>query len=134
MAGQMTPAVSIGVGLAMAATVYQLYQNGLPTVADIRSLDAHNRDVDSAEKATTWVAAGLVTGVALVARDKTAFVIGGTAVVLIAWMHRHANMVDPTTGKMTPASRPAADMTPRVTQAENPAGYTAPVAEYSAVI
>lgn len=128
------PEVSIGVGLATAALVYGVYQNGLPTVADIRSLDAHNKDIDAAERGATWTAAAVVAGVSLIAKDPTVFTIGGTMVVAMAWYHRHANMVHPTTGKVVGQSIAAADMTPRVTQAEAPAHYAAAGAGYDGVI
>jgi hypothetical protein len=111
---------SIGIGLATATVVYGLYQNALPTMADVRSLDANNTDISAAERTASWTAAGVVAGVSLIAKDPTIFIIGGSMVVAMAWWHRHANMVVPNVGKAT------SEMTPRVTQASDPGAYATP--------
>lgn len=75
----------------------------LPPITDIRTAEPENLDVDKAERTATWVAAGIVTGVALITQDATVFVIGGSVVVALAWLYRHANQVSPTTGDATAA-------------------------------
>lgn len=89
---------SLTVGLATAAVVYSVYSNALPTVADIRVGDANDDHIARAEQLAAWTAAGVVAGVALIAKDPTVFVMGGTMVVALAWWHRHANAVDPISG------------------------------------
>jgi hypothetical protein len=56
-------------------------------------------DIMSAERGATWIAAGLVAGVALMTQDPTVFVIGGAVVVAMAWFYRHGNEVSPLSGK-----------------------------------
>jgi 4-amino-4-deoxy-L-arabinose transferase-like glycosyltransferase len=96
----LKPEVSIGVGLATAALVYSIYSNATPTVAAIRAGAPHDPDIDGAERAASWTAAGVVAGVSLIAKDPTIFVLGGSMVIAMAWIHRHANMVNPDFGSV----------------------------------
>lgn len=109
-------------GLATGALVYGTYQMALPTTADVRSLEANNTDIDRSEKVAAWTSAAVVSGVSLIARDPTIFVIGGTMMIGLSWMHRHASAVTPATQSVLSA------MTPRVSQAEAPEKYSTPKA------
>jgi len=94
MAG-LKPEISLPVGLATAAVVYGIYQNGLPPVVDIRTAPQNHPDVEGAERAAAWTSAVVVAGISLIAKDPTVFVIGGAMVVALSWWHRHANNVNP---------------------------------------
>jgi hypothetical protein len=83
----------------IAFTIFNL---SLPPLTDIRAAEPENYDVFAAERTATWVSAAVVTGVALVTSDATVFVIGGSTVVALAWLFRHANQVNPTSGIATP--------------------------------
>lgn len=95
----LKPEVSLGVGLATAAVVYSVYQNATPTIADIRTGPPQDDHIDSSRKMAAWTAAGVVGGISLIARDATVFIIGGAMVVALDWWTRHANAVNPDTGK-----------------------------------
>lgn len=123
----LKPEVSLGVALATAAVVYGIYQNATPTIADIRSLDAQNKDIDASERQATWTAAGTVGAISLIAKDPTVFTVGGLMVIAMAWAHRHANLVDSVTGMAVPGL-PATRSTAPETQADAPAAYSAPAA------
>ena len=110
---------SVMAGLATATVVYGVYQAAMPSVADARSLEPNNRDLAAAERTASWVSAGVVSGVSLIARDPTIFIIGGITVIGLAWMHRHANAVNPTSSRAAPSM-------PAVSQAEVPTQYSAP--------
>lgn len=90
----LKPEASLMVSLATAAVVYAVYSNATPSVADVRSLDPGNRDVQKSERMATWTAAGVVAGISLLAKDATIFVIGGAMTVAMAWATRHADTVD----------------------------------------
>lgn len=121
-----TPEISIGVGLATATVVYGIYQGALPNVADVRSLDAHNKDVASAERMAGWTAAAAVAGISLLAKDATVFIIGGSMVVAMTVWHRYANAVNPVEGRAGTTGRGLSEATPRVTQSEAPELYAVP--------
>lgn len=94
-----SPSASVGIGLATGGIAFTVYNMSLPPLTDIRAAEPENLDVDKAERAATWVSAGIVVGIALITQDATVFVIGGTVVVALAWLYRHANQVTPVTGE-----------------------------------
>jgi hypothetical protein len=93
---------SLAIGLAAGGIAFTVFNMSLPPLTDVRAADPENGDVFSAERTATWVAAGIVSGVALIAGDATVFVIGGSVVVVMAWLYRHANEVNPVSGTATP--------------------------------
>jgi len=108
----MKPEVSLGMGLATGVLVWSIYQHAMPSLVDHRVGDPDDPNAAKAERAATWTAAGAVAGISLLARDPTVFVIGGAMVVVLSFWHRHANMVNPLTGRATtpgPGVVPAAE-------------------------
>lgn len=98
----LKPEFSIMTGLTVAALVYAVYSNALPPVADVRTAQPGNDDVDAANKLAGWTAAGAVAGISLIAKDATVFILGGTMVVVLNWWHKHANAVMPEIAKAVP--------------------------------
>lgn len=95
----LKPEVSLPVGLATAAIVYAIHSNFTPTIADVRSAAENNETVEASRKAATWTSAAVVAGISLIAKDPAIFIIGGTMVIAMDWFTRHANAVNPATGK-----------------------------------
>ena len=111
----------VSIALATAALAYGAYQVALPTVADVRSLEANNPDVQGAERVAAWVSAVLVSGVALITKSPSVFVVGGSVVIAASWMTRHADQVDTATKKASslvpsPASGPLGVVGDEVTE------------------
>lgn len=96
------------VGVLSAAGVYLIYNNALPSAADIRTTPSNNPDVESARKAAAWKSAALITVVFLVARDLNSYIISGMALVGIDYMYKHNNAIMPGTGKLEGAPTGAA--------------------------
>lgn len=96
----LKPEISLGAALATGAIVYGTFQMHMPSTADLRTVESGNSDADSAERAATWTAAGIVAAISLIAKDPTIFVVGGGMTVALAWEYRHANHVSPLTGKV----------------------------------
>lgn len=94
---KMAPEGSVIAGVATAALVYSIYAGFGPTVADKRVSSPGDLDLDSSERQATMLSAAVVSGVSLIARDPTIFVIGGATLVVLAWTHRTANYYDPVT-------------------------------------
>lgn len=90
----LEPSASLTVGLATVGVVYAIHSNLTPTVADMQGLDVGNVDIDAAERKATWLSAGVVCGISLLAKDPTIFVLGSVATVAMAWMSRHAVWTD----------------------------------------
>lgn len=98
----LKPEASIGTGLAVAGVVYAIHSNFTPTQADIQALPAGNKDVDTSERKATWLSVGVVSGISLLAKDPTIFVIGAAATVAMALFTRHANWSETATGLLDP--------------------------------
>jgi hypothetical protein len=105
----LRPEASIGTGLAVCAVVYAIHSNFTPTMADMQALPAGNADTDAAERKATWLSAGVVAGVSLLAKDPTIFVLGSAATIALAWFSRHATWTE---SKATPiAAGPGVSVT-----------------------
>jgi len=96
---RLQPDSATTVGVLTAAGVFLIYQNALPSAADIRTTPANNPDVESARKAAAWKSAALITVVFLVARDLNSYIISGMALVGIDYVYKHSNAVMPGTGR-----------------------------------
>lgn len=95
----LKPDSSVTIGLAEAAAVYVIYQSALPSHADLRSAQPHDTDIEGARKAAAWKAASILGLVFLITQDVNSFLIGGAALAGIDLMAKHANAVNPATGK-----------------------------------
>jgi uncharacterized protein with NAD-binding domain and iron-sulfur cluster len=94
----LKPEASVMSGLAVAAVVFAIHSNFTPSVADMQGLPAGNKDVDKSERQATWLSAGIVAGISLLAKDPTIFVLGSIATVALAFTSRHAVWTDSTSG------------------------------------
>jgi hypothetical protein len=94
----LAPEFSIGTGLAVSAVVYAIHSNFTPSVADMQGLPSGNQDVDAAERKATWLSAGVVAAVSLIAKDPTIFVLGSITTVALAFFSRHATWTDSKAG------------------------------------
>jgi uncharacterized membrane protein len=97
----LKPPESVVVGMTVVTLVYGVYQIALPSIVDERVADSDNPDLQAAEKLASWTAAAVVSGVSLLTKDATVFIMGGTALIVLSWMHRHADQVSPLSGKAT---------------------------------
>lgn len=98
-------------GLGVAAVVGAIYAVHIPTVAATRASAAGNMHLDSARKSADWIAAGVVVGASLLAKDPTVFVIGGVVVIALSFAHRIANATDHQSGQV-PTGQNAAPAAP----------------------
>ncbi|MEU0398350.1 hypothetical protein ABZ208_37530 [Streptomyces sp. NPDC006208] len=101
----------VSIALATGVLAYGSYQMALPTVADIRSVEKNNSDIQGAERVAAWVSATLVSGIALITKSPSVFVVGGAVVIAASWMTRHADQVD-TVSKRAASFVPAPAMGP----------------------
>lgn len=90
-------------GLAVAGVVYAIHSNFTPSNADIQGLPSGNKDVDSSERQATILSIGIVSGISLLAKDPTIFVMGSFATVAMAFMTRHAVWTDSSSAPMAMA-------------------------------
>lgn len=95
----LTPDGKLGLGLTSGVLVYGIFQIQMPSATDVRMAESGQADVQGAERGATWMSAAVVSGIALVAKSPEVFVIGGLFTVGLAWVYRHADMVNPITKK-----------------------------------
>lgn len=100
MLSQLQPDSATQVGILTAIGVYLIYNNALPSIADIRQAPPHDGDVESSRKAAAWKSAALVTIVFIVARDLNSYIISGAALIGLDYMYKHTNTIQPATGTM----------------------------------
>lgn len=120
---KISPQISLGMGLGTAALVWAVYSNAMPSVADVRSAPASNMTIDGTRKMASWTAAGIVGAVSLISKDPTVFVLGSGMIIALDLWYRHADLVNPQTGKATTtAAMTAAGTTPGDVQVQSAAG------------
>lgn len=88
----------IGVGAAFVGIM--IYNHFLPSIADIRTAQPFNPDVETAERQALFASTAFVLVTAGLTRSIEVFIIGGVAIVLVDYIAKHANAVSPDTGKM----------------------------------
>ena len=125
----LKPEVSLTVALATGTLVYSLYNRGLPSTADVRVGKQGDPDIDAIRKQNAWMAAAVVSGISLMARDATVFIVGGAMVVGLDWLTRYANWTNPLSGKvdLNPFTTEARNETPADTAAGAEIPYSAPL-------
>lgn len=97
----LKPEVSVPVALACGGLVFSIYQMSLPPLADARAVDADNKDLEASERQALWTSTAVCAGVSLIANDPTPFIVGGLMAVGLSWLHRHARLVDPLSGRLS---------------------------------
>ena len=100
MLSRLKPDSATMVGLLTAAGVVLIYQNALPSIADIRVAAPNDEDLDTSRKHAAWVSAALVGVVFVVARDLNSYIISGAALVGVDYLYKHNNAFNPHSGKL----------------------------------
>lgn len=85
------------VGVLTAGGVYLIYNNAVPSLADLREMAPHDESAEKERKKAAWTSALLIATVFVISRDVNSYIISGGALVVIDLMHKHANMVHPMT-------------------------------------
>lgn len=124
----LKPSESVMVGVAGVAVVYGIYQMNMPNLTEVHGAKAHNGSVASSQKKAMWGSAATVGALFLLTKDATVFTLGGLMFLYEEWSYRHANAVNPMSGKVQPLGPSAGqsmDMgysTPDSTQNADPYG------------
>lgn len=119
----LKPDASIMVALATGTLVYAIYQGAVPPTADVRTAEAYNGDIEAAERGAAWTSAAAVAGISLVSKDPNPFILGGAMIIVLSWTKRHADAVNPLTGRATGDGLNMSDLVPGSSQEEAPQDY-----------
>lgn len=92
MAG-LKPSEEIQVAALSAAVVYGVFQLNAPNLSDVRYSKPGNMHVHGSVKTAAWTSAIVISGLALLAKSPTVYVVGGTMIILESWKYYHANVI-----------------------------------------
>lgn len=117
MASILNPSSTVAIGIGLGAVDAFIFSTHLPNIADVRSADPQNTDVDTCRRQAAGLCIAINGVVSVMTRDWDVFLIGGIVTVGMAWLYVHANSVHPSTGTMTapgdaPTSGDSAQMYP----------------------
>lgn len=97
----LNPEHSVAIGVGIGAVDLFIFEKHLPPIADIRTANQGNTDIETARKQATWLCIGVNGLVSVMTRDWNVFLIGGLVTASMSWLYAHANAVNPETGKMS---------------------------------
>lgn len=89
---------SLAVAAGASGLVFATFAAHLPSIADGRSAAPHDTILSGSIKAAAWTSTAAVVGVSLITKDATVFVVGAATIVVLTWLHRHANAYDAARG------------------------------------
>jgi hypothetical protein len=93
--------MTVGVLVGVVDTL--IWTHFLPSIADIKEVSQFNGNIEQTER-TALVAASAFTLISAgFARSAKVFAIGGLVIVALDYATKHANAVNPQTGKMAQA-------------------------------
>ena len=96
----VSPENSLILGAATIAIVAGIYQLDVGPVAQVHASDAYHPSNSSGIKKAGYTSLIAVAGLAILARDPNIVILGGAGIIAFHAHYRHANMVNPGTGKM----------------------------------
>jgi hypothetical protein len=96
----LKPSEEIQVSALSAAVVYGIFQLNAPNLADVRAAPAGNAAVHGSVKTAAWTSAVVISGLALLAKSPTIFIVGSAMIVGESWKYFHGNATHPQTGKV----------------------------------
>jgi hypothetical protein len=97
----LKPEGSVVAGIATIGVVYGLYQLNVGTVAEAHATRDNHPALETSRKKAGYSSLVLVSGLSLLTKDPTIFILGCATVIAMEIAYRHGIMVDPLSGKMT---------------------------------
>jgi len=91
---------AVELGVLVGAVNAFIFMHNLPPTADVRSADAFNAQIESAERTALLETTAFTLLVAGFARSLETFAIGGLVIIAVDFTFKHANAVNPNTNKM----------------------------------
>lgn len=121
----LKPEASVMAAIAVAGTVYAVYNLSLGSMSAVSASDPNHPALSSSRKKAGYTAFTLVSALFLITKDGNVATIGYGSIVAMEVAYRHGIMVDPNSLRMqTPspaAYTPAENVTPLYAQADTAA-------------
>lgn len=96
----LKPSEEIQVSALSAAVVYGIFQLNAPNLSDVKAAPAGSKTVHGSVKTATWTSAVVISGLALLAKSPTIFIVGSVMIIGEGWKYYHANATNPKTGQV----------------------------------
>jgi hypothetical protein len=94
----LNPSQSVAIGVGIGVVDLFIFDKHLPAIADVRTADPQDTDIDAARRSATMQCIAINGLVSLMTRDWDVFLIGGAITAAMSWTFAHANTVHPATG------------------------------------
>lgn len=98
------PGSATALGVMVGIVDVLIWRHFVPNVADVRTARPFNGDIESAERTALLAGTVFTLVVAGFARSAEVFAVGGLVLVAMDFATKHANTVNPDTGKMADAA------------------------------
>lgn len=96
------PDASITTALAVAGSVYAIYNLNCGPVSEAHASDPNHPVLETCRKKAACESFIMVSGLLLITRDANVGTLGYAGIIAMEASYRHAIMADPVTGKMQP--------------------------------
>jgi hypothetical protein len=96
----LNPSQTVATGVGIGIVDLFIFNQHLPPMADIRTAQPHNGDVDTTRRQATGMCIVVNAFISLMTRDWDVFLIGGVVTVGMSYLAVHANALNPQTGKL----------------------------------
>lgn len=94
----LKPEGSIMAGIAVAGSVFAVYDMGVGSISNAHASDANHPALESSRKKAGYTSFLLVSALALITKDGNVAVLGYSSIVAAEIAYRHGIMVSPATG------------------------------------
>jgi len=94
-------------GVMVGAVDVLIFQHFVPSHADVRRAEPYNNDLEASERKALYAATVFTLIVAGFARSAEVFAVGGITILAIDFTLKHANAINPNTGKVETAKESA---------------------------
>ena len=110
----VTPQNSVIIALTTAGFVAGSYFASVGPVSDVHAMPANDPVIEHSLLKAGVIAAILVGGVTIFTRDLNDVIAGGTAIIVLDLMYRHAHQSSPMTGTIIPPAESGSQSTANV--------------------
>lgn len=97
------------IGVLVGIGELLIFEHFLPPVTDVKTASPYNPHIESSERTALLLGIGFAVLVASYVRSFDTFVVAGAILAAADFAYKHANAVNPNTGKMQPTNSPGLD-------------------------
>lgn len=103
----LKPEGSVMAGLAVAGTVYAIYNQGVGPLSQAHNAEANHPALESGRKKAGYTSFIFVSAIGLITKDTNVLSLGYGSIIAMEVLNRNAIMADPETGKLQQPTPPS---------------------------